>query len=175
LIIAEWPQQGKDRTNDYSTEVAEFERVRELIRGIRAVRSEYGVEPSRLVPAIIIAGERTDIIASQRSIMAFLAHLDIDNLTIVDQGEAPVESVTVAVGEMTAYMPLADLIDLEKERSRLKSEIKDLEAQIQRVGDLLAGAFAHKAPASVVEREREKLDGFKTSHLELSERLEQLR
>jgi len=83
--------------------------------------------------------------------------------------------VTVAVGEMTAYMPLADLIDLEKERSRLKSEIKDLEAQIQRVGDLLAGAFAHKAPASVVEREREKLDGFKTSHLELSERLEQLR
>jgi len=175
LIIAEWPQQGKDQTNDYSTEVAEFERVRELIRGIRAVRSEYGVEPSRLVPAIIIAGERTDIIASQRSIMAFLAHLDIDNLTIVDQGEAPVESVTVAVGEMTAYMPLADLIDLEKERSRLKSEIKDLEAQIQRVGDLLAGAFAHKAPASVVEREREKLDGFKTSHLELSERLEQLR
>ncbi len=175
LIIAEWPQWEKDGATDFSFEVAEFERVRELIRGIRAVRSEYSVEPSRLVPAIIIAGERTDIIASQKSILAFLARLDRDNLRIVDQGEAPVESVTVAVGELTAYLPLADLIDLEKERSRLKSEIKELEAQIHRVGDLLAGEFAQKAPEIVVEREREKLEGFKTSHLELSDRLEQLR
>jgi valyl-tRNA synthetase len=175
LIVAEWPEQAEDRKDRFFDEAAEFERVRELVRGIRAVRSEYGVEPSRLVPATIIARDKTDIVESQKFIIAFLARLDKNNLIVVNQGDAPDESVTVTVGDITAYLPLADLIDLEKERSRLESEIKELDIQIHRVGNLLDGDFSRKAPANVVERERDKLERYKTSHIELSDRLEQLR
>ena len=175
LIVAEWPEQAEDQQDGLFDEAAEFERIREFIRGIRAVRSEHGVEPSRLIPATIIAEDKTDIVESQKEIIAFLARLDSTNLVIVNQGEAPDESVTVTVGDMTAYLPLAGLIDLEKEMSRLESEIKKLDTQIQRVGNLLDGDFSRKAPANVVEREREKLERYKTSQVELSERLEQLK
>jgi len=175
LIVAEWPEQAEERQDGLYSEADEFERIRELVRGIRTVRSEHGVEPSKLVPATIIAEDKTDIVESQRDIIAFLARLDRANLVIVDQGEAPDESVTVTVGDMTAYLPLAELIDLEKERLRLKSEIQELDTQIQRVGKLLGGDFSRKAPANVVEREREKLARYKNSHVELSERLEQLK
>jgi valyl-tRNA synthetase len=167
LIIADWPRRG----DKYPEAAADFERLRELVRQIRATRSEYNVEPGRFIAASIVAGETADFLKEQRPILAFLARLDVAQLDIQPTGEAPEEAATIPMGDMTAYLPLAGMVDLEKERARLTAELQELEEQIGRVSNLLAGEFAQKAPPPVVEREREKLARFEAGHKEITERL----
>ena len=174
MIVAEWPENPLQIDNQ-SEVTADFAQVRELIRGIRGVRSEYGVEPGRFVPATIIAQENYELIKSQEDIIAFLARLDKENLHIINKGEVPENSVTVTAGIVTAYLPLADLIDLEKERIRLRDEINELESQIKRVSKLLEGDFSERAPAKAVDRERVKLAQYQASHAELTARIQNLK
>ena len=66
------------------------------------------------------------------------------------------------------------MVDLEQERERLNSELAEIEGQIVRLEKLLAGPFAEKAPAEVVQKERDKLDGYRAEKEELEARLSQL-
>ena len=172
LMLAQWPKSHVDRP---FTDVDEFERIRELVRGIRAVRSEYSVDPGKRLPAELVVSDKEMDIRSQIDVIAFLARLDEKKIKVVDSGEGPDDSVTVTVGELTAYLPLANLIDFEQERMRLEKEIKELDGQIERVSKLLNSEFASKAPADVVQREREKLSRYETSRSELSDQLEHLK
>ncbi len=170
LIIADWPASGER----YPVEAADFELLRELVRSIRATRSQYNVEAGRQITALIAAGDKAPILESQRPILAFLARLDESTLTIANSISVPEGTVTVSLGHVTAYLPLAGMIDLTAERSRLSSELEKLDEQIARVSKLLEGEFSKRAPADVVEREREKLTRYQASHLEVTERLKAL-
>jgi valyl-tRNA synthetase len=169
LIIADWPSAvSSDADLDGARE---FERIRELVRAIRGVRAEYGVQPAKRLPALIITAEKFAMVESQRPLISFLARLDENKLKIISDGEVPEDSVTVAVGKITAYLPLSDMVDFQQERERLAKEIQELDNQIQRVTNLLESDFSSKAPEQVVEREREKLTRYKASHSELTDRL----
>jgi valyl-tRNA synthetase len=171
LIIAEWPKSvGK-----YSEESASFERLRELVRGIRALRAEYNVEPSRYVSAYIAAGDASNELESQRNVLAFLARLDKNNLQIQEELAPPDASVTISQGDLTAYLPLADLIDVDKERTRLSNDLKSVEEQISRLTKLLGSEFTNKAPEEVVNREKEKLARMQAGQAELLQRLSVLK
>ncbi len=171
LIIAEWPEPvGK-----YPEESTSFERLRELVRGIRALRAEYRVEPSRYISAYIAAGEASSELETQRNVLAFLARLDKNNLHIQADLAPPDASVTISQGDLTAYLPLADLIDVDKERTRLSKELKSVEEQINRLTKLLGSEFTNKAPEQVVNREREKLARMQASQAELLQRLSVLK
>jgi valyl-tRNA synthetase len=172
LIIASWPVGHGEEEG--IVEGKEFERIRELIRAIRAIRSDYGVDPAKRIPAVIRAEDKKAMVESQMAIIAFLARLDEQKMNIIEQGDAPAGSVTVTVGGITAFLPLVELVDIEKERERLAKEIQELEEQIQRVGNLLGSDFSKKAPEQVVAREAEKLARYKTSHNELVERFDSL-
>ena len=75
------------------------------------------------------------------------------------------------MGETVCYLPLAALVDLDAERERLSSKLAELEARIARSENLLAGEFAIKAPAQVVQRERDKLAELLDEQATLKERL----
>lgn len=167
LIIADWPQVGQR----YPEAAADFERLRELVRQIRAVRAENGVEPSKFVVATIAAGDKAGFYESQRSVLAFLARLDEEQLVIAADAAAPDNALTIALGDVACYLPLAGLVDLGKERERLDKEIGNLAQQIERVSKLLASPFAQKAPEAVVQKERDKLAELRATHQELGERL----
>jgi valyl-tRNA synthetase len=168
LIIADWPESGER----YPEAAEKFERLRELVREIRATRSGYKVEPGRFIAASIVAGQMAGFLDSQRPILAFLARLDEENLTIEATGDAPEDAATIPMGDITAYLPLSGMVDLEQERSRLTAELEELEQQIDRVSKLLESEFAQKAPPQIVERERDKLARFEASRKEVMERLE---
>jgi valyl-tRNA synthetase len=93
-------------------------------------------------------------------------------LTIEATGDAPEDAATIPMGDITAYLPLSGMVDLEQERSRLTAELEELEQQIDRVSKLLESEFAQKAPPQIVERERDKLARFEASRKEVMERLE---
>ncbi len=167
LIIADWPQADEQD----SEAAADFERLRELIRSIRAARAENGVEAGKRITAVISAGSHADFLAEQKPILAFLARLDEEELVIEESVAAPETAVTLALGDITCYLPLAGMVDLDKEKERLTGELADLDKQIKRVTGLLNSPFAEKAPVAVVQKERDKLEQLQASHQELSERL----
>jgi valyl-tRNA synthetase len=167
LIVADWPQVGEA----YSEAAADFERLRDLVRSIRAARADNGVEPGKHIPAVIAAGDKTAFLVAQRPLLAFLARLDETQLTIAATAEAPEAAITISLGDITCDLPLAGVVDLDKERARLSGELADLERQIERVTNLLNSPFAEKAPAAVVQKEREKLALLQASRAEVSERL----
>jgi valyl-tRNA synthetase len=163
-----------DLPADFAQAAANFERLRELVTSIRSQRAEYGVEPGRWVAATIAGGSRTAFLNDQRAILCALARLDDSTLVVAETAEPPPQSLTISLGDITAYLPLAGLVDLEQERERLNAELAEAESQIERLTKLLNGPFADKAPAAVVAKEREKLERFEAGAAQIRERLEML-
>jgi valyl-tRNA synthetase len=153
-----------------------FGLLRELIGGIRNVRNEYKVEPARFVAATVAAGTRAAMLNEQRALIVRLARVADDQLSIVEQVAAkPDQAAAVVVGDVEAYLPLAGLIDVAAERARLSKELETVAADIaRREGRLGNTGFVDKAPANVVQRERDGLEAAKITAEKLRERLAQL-
>jgi len=170
LIIADWPRPILDDP----AATADFELMRELIRRIRNARAEQGVEPSRHIAASIAAGEKLSLMESQRPLLVALARLDDSKLSLAATMTPPAQAVTLALGPITCYLPLAGMIDLSAERARLEKEASELAAQIDRLVGLLNSPFAEKAPEAVVRKEREKLSALEAGRREIQDRLAEL-
>lgn len=167
LIIADWPVSAESTPSVAN----EFERIRELIRNIRVTRSEYDVPPGRRIAATIAAGDNVAFLESQRDVVAALARVDEEQFFLVKSAESIPDAVTISMGDYTAYLPLVGLVDLEKEKARLRQESAEVQQQIDRITKLLNSPFAEKAPAAVVQKERDKLALLESSLSEVSERL----
>ncbi|MFN3762745.1 MAG: class I tRNA ligase family protein, partial [Anaerolineae bacterium] len=172
LMLARWPEEAPWPVDERAEE--EMELLMGLIRGIRNVRAEYSVEPGKRIPALFAAGEWADLLRQERAVLCTLAKLDPEGVTVAEKMDAPAQAATVVVGDVAAYLPLAGLVDLEAERARLEKELAAVTARIARSEALLAGEFAQKAPAAVVEREREKLADLQAARQQLEERLARL-
>jgi valyl-tRNA synthetase len=170
LIVAPWPQAG---ARDLAAE-ADMGLVMDLVRAIRNARAEYDVKPGAQIAASIAAGSREALLNGQAEVLCALARLDPARLSIAAQLDAPAQALTLVVGSVTAYLPLADLVDLAAERAKLNKELTETEAQIDRSRSLLDGPFAQRAPVNVVQREREKLGELATRAERLRERLAEL-
>jgi valyl-tRNA synthetase len=144
------------------------------VRSIRATRADNNVEASKWITAVIAAGDQAESLQAQKPILAFLARLDEENLVIADNVAAPDAAVTLALGDITCYLPLAGMVDLDKEKERLQNELSDLDEQIKRVTNLLESSFAEKAPPAVVEKERNKLARLQAGQQEIAGRLADL-
>ncbi len=174
LIIAPWPTLDRARFD------ADAERdmglTMDLIRAIRNIRAEYKVDPSRQVAAFIEAGDAAPMLEAQKGSFARLANLDLDELTITARLESqPEQAAAATVGGVTAYLPLAGMVDLDAERQRLEKEIEQTAGMIKRSEGLLANeGFTAKAPEEVVQRERDKLDELRASLVALRERMSSL-
>jgi valyl-tRNA synthetase len=170
LIVAAWPEPGP---RDEAAE-REMGALMDAIRAIRNARAEYDVTPGKRIPALIAAGDAVSLLEGQREVLCFLARLDPDALTIAPTLPPPSQAATVVVGDVVGYLPLAGLVDLEAERERLARELAETEAGIARSEALLQGEFAHRAPAAVVQRERDKLADLQAAREQLRARLERL-
>jgi valyl-tRNA synthetase len=117
---------------------------------------------SRKLAATLVGGAKTDLLKSQAEVIASLAGLDFSLLSILSSLQVkPEGAVTLVVGAVEIHIPLAGMVDESAERERLTRELTEAESHIARLEKLLASDFANKAPAAVVQKEREKLAGFK--------------
>ncbi len=169
LIIAPWP------TPDALDEAAEAEMgpIMEMVRAIRNARAEYEVEPARLIAAIVVAGPRRDVAISQAHILTRLARVDESKLRIVAElSEKPAKALDLVVSGYEVFLPLAELVDLERERTRLSAELEKVQQEMARTEKLLANpGFVSKAKPEVVDKERAKLQDSRERHAKLEERL----
>ncbi len=174
LMVARWP----DYDSAWIDEEAEYQMglFMELIRGIRNVRTEYNVEPGRSISAMIDAGSLEHVISANRDLFLKLANIDGAALQIsADTISPPEHAAVVAVGGLTAYLPLAGLIDIDAEIVRLTRELESAREYLSKIEQKLANeGFVKNAPAEVVQRERDRLSDLKAKVGSLEKRLQAL-
>ena len=159
LIIAKWPE--SDGSSDPDA-VKDMGLLQDVIRAIRNLRTEQKVAPGKKIAAVIAAGEKKEMLETQKASLCTLAFLDPEQLTLCESvSEKPADMVSTAVSGFGIYLKLHDTIDAAQEKERLEGELKEINAQIQRLEALLSSPFAQKAPAAVVDKERAKLAQYK--------------
>jgi valyl-tRNA synthetase len=171
LIVARWPEPPPESAVDQQADTT-FTWLMDLVRAVRNVRSERGVEPARQIAAIVHAGMWSVWFESQREVLSALARIDPDRLQIAAElSSTPDQAVPLVVGPIEAYLPVADLFDVTLERQRLQADLAEVQGQIERLETLLAGPFAERAPAAVVEKERSRLADYRVTHAKLQHQL----
>jgi valyl-tRNA synthetase len=171
LCLAPYPQ---PITNNQLSVLQDMNAVQEVIRAIRNSRAEYKVPPEKKVQAMVSAGALTEVLQSQRAAIAALARVDEASLVIEVNVPAPDKCATQVLGDVTVYLPMAGLVDLDAERKRLQDELDQLTGQISRSENLLASDFGKRAPANVIEKEKAKMADVATKKEQIQQRLAQM-
>jgi valyl-tRNA synthetase len=170
LIIAPWPE--AEALDPQAEEAMEL--IMEIVRSIRNVRAEYNVQPGRRISALIASGEQQPLLEDQREVLSRLAQIDMDELAIAARVvEKPDDAVAAVVGGgVEIYLPLTGMVDIAEETQRLQRELQNVAQEIERVEGLLSNeAFCTKAPAEVVQKERDKLADYEAQAEKLQARL----
>jgi valyl-tRNA synthetase len=154
LINEKWPVY--DKTMVYQKEVKEMEYIKEIIDQIRSIRAELKVEPSKKIHAIIYGGIHTKQIESKREVIMRLARLE--KLEISKSGKKISQAKSIIIQHISIYLPMKDLIDMDKEQKRIKHEIEGIKKTIEGLNVQLANkSFTKNAPAEIVEKVRAHL------------------
>ena len=155
----------------FDAEAAEMEKIIALIKAIRARRTEMGVAPSRRAKLYIVT-KSTETFADAAPFFQKLA--GASEVELVDS-YADSTAVQIITDSAAAYIPLADMIDFEAERKRLTTELEKNANEIRRVEAKLANeGFTSKAPAAVIEGERQKLEKYREVRRGLEDALAKL-
>ncbi len=175
IMISAWPK--PDPAWQFPEQEQAMATLMDAIREIRNVRTGLGVPPSRKASIIVVSPDPS---VRQRFIdgTAFLERLaSVSGLeTRSDKAGIPLTAVTALFTGGEVYLPLADLIDLDKELDRLNKEKDNLEKELARVSGKLANAdFVGKAPEKVILAEREKLGRYQEMFKNVCERIELLK
>ncbi|WP_428633395.1 valine--tRNA ligase [Sedimenticola sp.] len=156
IMTQPFPREDEARVDPAA--VAEMEWVMQFILGIRKIKGEMNIAPSKPLPVLLqnAGPEDQARLARNRHYLDFLARLESATL-LGSEDEAP-ESAMALVGGMKLLIPMAGLIDKEAELARLNKEIGKLKENIARIeGKLNNPKFVDKAPEAVVQKERDKL------------------
>jgi valyl-tRNA synthetase len=155
--------------------VAELEWVKHFIMGVRRIRSEMNIAPSKQLPVILTKLSAIDEQWLENNHLYLSTLAKLESITVLSDSEEAPESAVALVGEMNILIPMAGLIDKEAELERLNKEINRLESDIQRLeGKLSNDSFVAKAPEAVVAKERQKLDEHKTALKNLKDQHEKI-
>ncbi len=148
------------------------ERMIAAIRAIRTRRAEMMVPPSRRTAVYIVTPHAEEFAAAAPYFQRLASATSVEILASYDRDDA----VTLVTDAATVYIPMADMIDLEKEKARLEAELARADADIERTERKLENeSFVAKAPAAVVDAERQKLEKFRATRASLIAELEKLR
>ncbi len=161
IVIAPWPAVSKKLRSSRAEEEMAF--LQDFIGAIRNIRSEMNVPPTRKARVLV-----TDLQAGQEDILqgnqSYVFHLaGVEKMDFARRAENVKQVASAVVQGAELYVPLEGLIDLNKERERLEKEITRLENLLEQVSKKLGNTnFVSRAPAQVVEKERQKQQAYRT-------------
>ena len=172
LIRAQWPTYRQEF--DFAAEERAMEAVKDAISAVRARRAEMNVPPSRKAK-IIITSQTPEIYVGGRDFitrLAYASEVEVGTQTPQDLNGM----VTVSTHDATMYLPLAELVDIEKELERIGKEITKARENLERIEKKLQNeSFVSKAPEAVVNAEREKADKARALIVKLEESAQAMR
>ena len=174
IMISAWPRYREDRA--FAKEEKDIEIIKEAVRGIRNVRNEMNVAPSRKA-AVYVVSEDQGILHTFTEGKLFFASLAYASDVTIQKDKSGIaqDAVSVVIPGATLYIPFAELVDIAQEVERLKKEKKRLEGELARVNGMLSNErFISKAPESKIAEEKEKLTKYTRMMEQVETRLAQL-
>lgn len=155
IMISKWPV-ADESLIDPEAEKG-MNAIMDSIKAIRNMRAEVNANPGKKIPAImLVSDELRGVVAANDNYIKLLGGIDNLELRALD-GEKPENAMAAVVTGIEVYLPLAGLIDVEKETQRLSKELATMEKDLQRVSGKLGNAgFLAKAPEDVIAKERAK-------------------
>jgi valyl-tRNA synthetase len=174
IMISDWPAY-RDVWN-FAEEEKDIDVIKEAVRGVRNIRTEMNVPPSRKANAFVVS-DKADIrkiFEECASIFAKLAYSDSVAVQADKTGISD-DAVSVVIHDAVVYIPFAELVDIDKELERLGKEKTRLEGEIKRCEGMLSNErFISKAPVAKVEEEKAKLTKYKETYDQVVERINSL-
>ncbi len=174
IMISSWPEYEEVKEDTEAEEIVAC--MQEIIRGIRNVRTEMNVPNKRKASVYLVANDEKiakDIEAVKASFIHMMnaeaVHVQTDKAGIAD------DAVSVVGAKAVVYMPMSDLVDLDKERERLQKEAAKLEKELKRSNGMLGNEkFLKNASPEKVAEEKEKLQKYQQMMEQVKERLASL-
>ncbi|MFV3011969.1 valine--tRNA ligase [Clostridium botulinum] len=174
IVISKWPEY-EESLNDEKSE-KDMEYIIEAIKSIRNVRTEMNVPPSRKAKLMIYLTENEAEGSFKEGEVYFEKLASASEVSFLENKETSDKNVSVVTRGAEIFIPLLELVDIEKELERLNKEKEKLEKEIDRVEKKLSNErFVAKAPESVVNEEREKGEKYRAMLKSVLESLESLK
>ncbi len=171
IMLSDWPVYKKER--DFQKEEAMVERCKELVKSVRNRRSEMDVPPSRKASVSIVSGneEVRSVFEAEKEMYAGL--MGAGEVTVLSvKSQIAEDAVSIVIPDAVVYIPLEDLVDMEKEKERLEKEEGRLKKELARSKGMLGNErFLSKAPEAKVQEEREKLAKYEQMMEQVKARL----
>jgi valyl-tRNA synthetase len=157
LMLAEFPRYNAKL--NYAQSVKDIEPIKEIIKTVRNIKVQVGAAPSKKVQ-LFVKTETPRIIKNGAIYVEKLA--GVSNITVIADKSALTEKfVSQVIDGFELFVPLGELVDLDKEIERLNKELQSVESEIKRAnGKLSNSGFLDKAPKSLVDAERSKLNKY---------------
>ncbi len=157
IMIAAYPA-GDEKAIDPESEHV-IDSVIEIVRSIRNVRAEHRVENNKWVEAHIYAGSLAPVLQPYQQTVQNLAQAKpLEFLSTRHQGASDEKDLVMVLRDTEVVIPLASMVDMQAEKSRLQKELEEVKSNVERLeGRLNDPAFTGKAPAAVVQKERDRL------------------
>lgn len=174
ITVSEWPV--ADATLDNKQAVTEMERLVSIIRSVRNIRAEVDTPMSKQIK-LIIQGEDEEVVKELEGNRNYLEKFcNPSELTIATEVEVPEKAMSSVVTGASLYLPLEGLMNLEDEIARLEKEREKWDKEVKMVqGKLSNEKFVEKAPAHIVDAEKEKEADYLDKRAKVEARIEELK
>ena len=175
IMISKWPEYSEDK--NYPKEEKDIEIIKEAVRGIRNIRTEMNVAPSKKATVYVVS-EDEGIRSTFEEGKLFFATLSYASDVLVQKDKTGIadDAVSVMIAGAALYIPFAELVDIQAEIERLEKEEKRLAGEIARCEGMLKNEkFISKAPEAKVAEEKEKLAKYTNLAEQVKARLAQLK
>ena len=157
IMVSDFPRYNSKL--NYVASVKDIDLIKEVIKSIRNIKVKVGAAPSKKVNMYVATEEKKAIKGNSIYIKKLAGVEDIS--FIEDKKEITEKVVSQVIKNAEIFIPLGELVDFEQELKRLQGELKSIESEIARAsGKLANNGFLEKAPKSLVENERAKLNNF---------------
>jgi valyl-tRNA synthetase len=173
LVRARWPKRMRETESSGATE---FELVREVVLAVRQIRGDNAVPPGKMIDVTVRPpAENADVRALLAAETATIGRLTRSEVQLADAPPTGAAAHAVLSGGAEIIVPLAGLVDVEKECTRLRGEVAELGNQIaSREGRLNNAKYVERAPAQVVANDRAILEEMKGKRDQLVEKVRSL-
>ncbi len=172
IMLQAYPNAEAEKLDEQA--IADAEWLKAVIIAIRNIRGEVNVPPSKTLQVILKNSSSLDQQRLEANRQFLLKLAKLESSEVWGNAEAP-PSGTQLVGDMEVREPMAGLVDKDAELARLSKELQKLDKEIQRLAGKLGNAsFVDKAPAAVVEKEKQKLAGMESAQATLQQQYQQI-
>ena len=173
IIVSTWP--AVNERFHFVDDSIETELFKELVYKIRNIRGEMNIPPDKKTDVICKTSDQQIIALIKREQESIRALAKVDKITVNPDYKPDRTDASAVMRKVTLYVPLKEIIDIDKERTRLEKEIIKITSDLDRVEKKLSNAnFIKKAPPHITEKEKKKRDELKALLRKLDEALSKL-